>query len=1398
MTIPTSNRFSSAGRPVPSFFIEVREHARKRWDQLKSDPELAGPWWQLFSQVQSPRHVLSELLQNADDVGAKHARASIVDGRFMFEHDGEDFNEDHFSSLCRFGFSNKRKLHTIGFRGIGFKSTFSLGDTVEVLTPSLAVSFNRRRFTEPMWIDDAPSSGFTRIEVKIQDQNREIEIKKNLEDWVSSPASLLFFNSISELTIGDVTLGKDVLGPGPIMGSERVRLTGCGEHNLLVIRSPEELFPEKAVEEIRQERFAEDLNLPPCRVELVVGLPGVQRLYVVLPTGVEVQLPFSCNAPFLQDPTRTAIKNPSLSSTNRWLLSRLGKLAGNTLCRWLQNTSLPLDVRIDAYCLFPEKAEGGDSIEADCTMAIYRGFAGATNAAPLLLTTAGFLVEKEECIAPPQEAYAVWSINELLKIFANDKKHVLCEKITQQTRQRLESLDRLNGLVPNAILDRLAISLSVPRPQTSERLLKLWCFVQQSVRYDFDGQKRRLLSLVPVEGQDRLFPANEIVRLPSKKESISDEAWDFLSGLVLVIDRRWVEYLRQTAGENTDVEMGRQLLRDLQLERPSDVNEVIGKACRRLFAQADVGLQESVLMAHVMAALDARPVDEFRCVTRDNGQRRLGDGIIAAQDANLEELFQTQWCESHFLHDDYCRDFTACSKQQWQTWIISSKSGFMPFALLKEKVTNYWGQSQVENLLDSRQAERPQSYPYQRWDFRFYDYDFNNPLLEHWKQMEEVDHGVWAVVAQRIISAPQWYWKQNTHAKLKQCGRIYMETVACGPIPSAWVMRFSSIRCLPDTQGIVRTPAELYLRTPATEPLIGVEPFVRAELDTEATKPLLRLLGVRDTPAGLSNLLGRIRALSGASDPLPLLHEIIKWYGALDRVLARCDPSGLEEARETFRRERLILTSSGEWTTSTGVFQRASEDDLPDAPVIHSSIQDLTMWARLGVADRPSTELVLEWLSSLHSGEVVDTASGRRVRAALQRYPVQVWENCRHWLSLDNTWTPVEQFRLRLTMRGLTKWGDLFPTVKSRTANLTMVSAVVCEYQPFSLIPDLGVSVDYRLTEIPQELPPPVSKPWLVTLSSSLRRLKLADEEQTERVHAVAVRLGHSVWQSFKTIGVTPYIDGTPAGAPHSPDVLWHEETVFVREGRLAKSFDALVKELARPFATESVTNAINACIERNEDFITEYMEEHFDLEDEIEPATVPVPPREVESEQNMEENGVGAGPETALVKEEGAVEKPKPLGLLGEDDPTETEEAHSHQDDKGPKPLPKPPQVPLFNRYAAAIGFRWDDIRQSFVHPDGTLIKKCESPFQWRRFDMEGRELTSYWSSQQCLTRGGVEIAAELWELISSNPGECLLILVDEADRPRELAGKDLLRMVDDKVIQVYPAKYRIREDSP
>lgn len=224
----------------PGYFQPIKDRAAKRWDQLEADPELAGPWHQLFKQVQSPRHILSELLQNADDAGASEARVSIENDRFIFQHNGEDFIEAHFASICRFGYSNKRALHTIGFRGIGFKSTFSLGDRVELYTPTLAVAFERDRFTEPHWVDEQELSlGGTRVEVAIANAFLRRDVEKNLEEWLKSPVSLLFFKNIRRLQIGDKAVQWDSFVPGPIPSSELMALDAKADEPFLLVRSDE-------------------------------------------------------------------------------------------------------------------------------------------------------------------------------------------------------------------------------------------------------------------------------------------------------------------------------------------------------------------------------------------------------------------------------------------------------------------------------------------------------------------------------------------------------------------------------------------------------------------------------------------------------------------------------------------------------------------------------------------------------------------------------------------------------------------------------------------------------------------------------------------------------------------------------------------------------------------------------------------------------------------------------------------------------------------------------------------------------------------------------------------------------------------------------------------------------
>ena len=175
------------------------------------------------------------------------------------------------------------------------------------------------------------------------------------------------FQNLRSLKIDDYEIARAVIGEGPVRGSERIQLASDDEQEVVRITSPLEEFPADAIEEIRQERMAgdTDFSLPPCRVEIVVGGPGEQRLYVVLPTDKQTRLPFSVNAPFVQDPARMGIKDPSISPTNRWLLERVGRLATESMQDWLSQERCDQTERAEAYCLLPDhRIDSGVVIDA--------------------------------------------------------------------------------------------------------------------------------------------------------------------------------------------------------------------------------------------------------------------------------------------------------------------------------------------------------------------------------------------------------------------------------------------------------------------------------------------------------------------------------------------------------------------------------------------------------------------------------------------------------------------------------------------------------------------------------------------------------------------------------------------------------------------------------------------------------------------------------------------------------------------------------------------------------------------------------------------------------------------------------------------------------------------------
>jgi len=362
--------------PQPWFEL-IRREVLEGWERRERNPEDLAVWRQLFSQIQYPHHVVSELIQNAEDAGASSVEVLLEGRTFVFRHDGHDFTEEEFRSLCRFGYSNKRNLWTIGFRGMGFKSLFSLGPMVKVLTPTLAVRYRQGRFTLPEWIDGGRfTDGGTEIRVHIESEEVFRKISQQLEHWTANPLPLLFLEGIRNLRIGETIRSAEWVGKGPLPRIQRYRLPGTKLKSALRIELELGHLPSECLEEIRRERGDVDgFENRPILALAILGQAVDRRLFVVLPTPVRHGFPVALHAPFLLSPSRTDLKELSTSPTNQWLLTRSGEELAGVFLRWLGNEELVLEQRSEAYDLLPSATAVKDSqvSEDDITRYLLQG-----------------------------------------------------------------------------------------------------------------------------------------------------------------------------------------------------------------------------------------------------------------------------------------------------------------------------------------------------------------------------------------------------------------------------------------------------------------------------------------------------------------------------------------------------------------------------------------------------------------------------------------------------------------------------------------------------------------------------------------------------------------------------------------------------------------------------------------------------------------------------------------------------------------------------------------------------------------------------------------------------------------------------------------------------------------
>lgn len=298
-----------------------------------------------------------ELIQNADDCGAKNIKISIEKEKLYFEHDGRNFELKDIKQITKASSEDNEKATDegkIGQFGIGFKSVFNITTTPEITSGKY--KFQIKDYVIPYFLVpdiDSECSDFsysesnnTVIELPFIDFNKYEITKKRLESM--SDKHILFLNNVIcvEISINDETrvirkenISNDLFGDNEnlkkyeeVLDSEKITLVNIIDKYYL-ISSGLVLSPSEDEEKFyRNIKIAFEMNKENSKYTFVPAKES--NYFVFFPTNTPTGLNF-----YIQGKYTVGMNRKELNNANQDFFKDINN--ANIIkitCRLLQRT----------------------------------------------------------------------------------------------------------------------------------------------------------------------------------------------------------------------------------------------------------------------------------------------------------------------------------------------------------------------------------------------------------------------------------------------------------------------------------------------------------------------------------------------------------------------------------------------------------------------------------------------------------------------------------------------------------------------------------------------------------------------------------------------------------------------------------------------------------------------------------------------------------------------------------------------------------------------------------------------------------------------------------------------------------------------------------------------------
>ncbi|MBI4850079.1 MAG: DUF3883 domain-containing protein, partial [Nitrospirae bacterium] len=302
----------------------------------------------LLAHLYSDRtHFIYELLQNAEDAGAKLVNFNLYQDRLEVQHNGKLFDSNDVRGICGLVEGTKKDdLTKIGKFGIGFKSVYAYTATPKVYSGEEA--FCIRDYVLPEAIDDLGIKNDETLFVfpfnhgDVSPEGAYNEISKRLRNM--GARTILFLNNIEEISWS--IEGQDSGNYIRDLKSNKIpkRIYILSKIEGKDIEEEEWLFCEKTIKIQESNNLkievAFKIGRDKSNKEVIVPVND-SRLIVFFPTEKPTYLNFLIQGPYKTTPTRENI--PLEDGQNKILIEETGDLVAESISLIKQSGCLDIN-----------------------------------------------------------------------------------------------------------------------------------------------------------------------------------------------------------------------------------------------------------------------------------------------------------------------------------------------------------------------------------------------------------------------------------------------------------------------------------------------------------------------------------------------------------------------------------------------------------------------------------------------------------------------------------------------------------------------------------------------------------------------------------------------------------------------------------------------------------------------------------------------------------------------------------------------------------------------------------------------------------------------------------------------------------------------------------------------